>query len=55
MRENYNQDQTVITYERTYTKAKTLVCTHAMQCFALKELADEKLNGLFFGIDELRH
>ena len=31
------------------------ICTHAIQCFALKELADEKLNGLFFGIDEFRH
>ena len=38
-----------------YTKARTLVCTHATLRFALKELADEKLCGLMFGIDEFHH
>lgn len=38
-----------------YTSARTLVCTHATLRFALKELADEKLNDLFFGIDEFHH
>lgn len=38
-----------------YTKAKTLVCTHATLRYALKELADDKLNDLFFGIDEFHH
>ena len=38
-----------------YTKARTMVCTHATLRFALKELADEKLCGLMFGIDEFHH
>lgn len=38
-----------------FTVAKTLVCTHATLRFALKDLADEKLNDLFFGIDEFHH
>ena len=38
-----------------YTKAKTLVCTHATLRFALKELKDEELNDFFFGIDEFHH
>lgn len=38
-----------------FTKAKTLVCTHATLRFALKELKDEALNDLFFGIDEFHH
>lgn len=38
-----------------YTKARTLVCTHATLRFALKELADEKLCGLMLGIDEFHH
>ena len=38
-----------------YTTARTLVCTHATLRFALKELEDAKLNGLFFGIDEFHH
>jgi len=38
-----------------YTRAQTLVCTHATLRFALKELADEQLNNLFFGIDEFHH
>ena len=38
-----------------YTKARTLVCTHATLRFALKELSDEQLDGLFFGIDEFHH
>ena len=43
------------TFVEPYTKAKTLVCTHATLRFALKELPDEKLNDLFFGIDEFHH
>ena len=38
-----------------FTKAKTLVCTHATLRFALKELKDEQLNDFFFGIDEFHH
>ena len=38
-----------------YTKAQTLVCTHATLRFALKELTNEQLNDLFFGIDEFHH
>ena len=38
-----------------FTKAKTLVCTHATLRFALKEMKDEKLNDFFFGIDEFHH
>lgn len=38
-----------------FTKAKTLVCTHATLRFALKELKDEQLNDMFFGIDEFHH
>lgn len=38
-----------------FAKAKTLVCTHATLRFALKELKDEALNDLFFGIDEFHH
>ena len=38
-----------------FTVAKTLVCTHATLRFALKDLPDEKLNDLFFGIDEFHH
>lgn len=37
------------------TKARTLVCTHATLRFALKELRDEQLSDLFFGIDEFHH
>lgn len=37
------------------TRAKTLVCTHATLRFALKELTDEALTDLFFGIDEFHH
>ena len=38
-----------------FTKAQTLVCTHATLRFALKELQDEQLNDFFFGIDEFHH
>ncbi len=38
-----------------FTKAQTLVCTHATLRFALKELKDEELNDMFFGIDEFHH
>jgi superfamily II DNA or RNA helicase len=38
-----------------HTLAKTLVCTHATLRYALKELKDEELNNLFFGIDEFHH
>ncbi len=38
-----------------FTKAQTLVCTHATLRFAMKELRDEQLNDLFFGIDEFHH
>ncbi len=38
-----------------FTKAETLVCTHATLRFALKELKDEQLNDFFFGIDEFHH
>lgn len=38
-----------------YTKARTLVCTHATLRFALKDLEDEELNDIFFGIDEFHH
>ena len=38
-----------------YTVARTLVCTHATLRFALKDLPNEKLNDLFFGIDEFHH
>ncbi|MBQ7443487.1 MAG: DEAD/DEAH box helicase family protein [Bacteroidaceae bacterium] len=37
------------------TKARTLVCTHATLRFALKELRDEQLSDLCFGIDEFHH
>ena len=38
-----------------FTMAQTLVCTHATLRFALKELKDEELNDMFFGIDEFHH
>ena len=38
-----------------HTLAKTLVCTHATLRYALKELKNEELNDLFFGIDEFHH
>ncbi len=38
-----------------FTKAQTLVCTHATLRFGLKELKDEELNDMFFGIDEFHH
>ncbi len=38
-----------------YASAHTLVCTHATLRYALKELTDEQLNDLFFGIDEFHH
>ena len=38
-----------------YTKARTLVCPHATLRLALKELPDEKLCGMMFGIDEFHH
>lgn len=42
-------------FTEPFTRARALVCTHATLRFALKELADEKLNNLFFGIDEFHH
>ena len=42
-------------FTEPFTKARTLVCTHATLRFALKELSDEKLNDMFFGIDEFHH
>ncbi len=39
----------------SYTTAKTLVCTHATLRYALKDLEDEELNDMFFGIDEFHH
>lgn len=42
-------------FVESFTVAKTLVCTHATLRFALKDLPNEKLNDLFFGIDEFHH
>lgn len=38
-----------------HTMSRTLVCTHATLRSALKDLSNDQLNGLFFGIDEFHH
>lgn len=37
------------------TPAKILVCTHSTLRNAMKDIADERLNNVFFGIDEFHH
>ena len=37
------------------TPAKILVCTHSTLRNAMKDIADERLNDVFFGIDEFHH
>lgn len=50
-----NSKKSIVRKFLDHTTAKTLICTHATMLNALNGIDAEKLNNVFFGIDEFHH